>query len=90
MVLGGEVPVAHVREKQTVNLDIDNIETLENFSVEDIVEVTVKGTVKSISAPREFSDGDEFPGNVTIEVDSFKLKGGGNTFSELDEQAEED
>lgn len=77
---------------QTLPLDVDDEEMLKSLSIGDGVTVTVRGVVKAISAPREntFDDDgpDEFPGDISVDVESLKIVSGRNTFTELEEDGD--
>ena len=77
---------------QTLHLDVDDKEMLKSLSIDDGVTVTVRGTIKAISAPRENTFDDDgpkmFPGDISVDVESLKVVSGRNTFTELAEDEE--
>lgn len=75
---------------QSIHLDVEDEELLASLSINDEVTVTVKGRIKSISAPRKFEGEDEeFPGDISIEIDKRTIKKGRNAFTEMTEDEED-
>ena len=78
---------------QTINLDVDDEEKLKSLSIGDGVTATIRGVIKSISAPRENTFDDDgpkmFPGDISVDVESLKVVSGRNTFTELNEDEDE-
>ena len=76
------------KNPERIHLDVDDAELLATLAIDDEVTVTVKGKIKAISAPRKFEDDEEFPGDISVEVDERTIKKGSNVFSELNEDEE--
>ena len=78
---------------RTINLDVDDEEMLKSLSIGDEVTVTVRGVIKSISAPRENTFDDDgpkvFPGDISMDIESLKVVSGRNTFTELNEDEDD-
>ena len=81
---------------ERIHLDVSDSELLSSLSIGDKVSVSIRGEIKSVSAPYEYDsverEGpvDQSPGSISIEITKRTIKKGGNVFSELEEDESED
>jgi len=71
-------------ELDEMGIDLPDKE-LAGLSLGDEVQITVKGTICSLSVPEVYEDGDEYPGRARVKISSQKVK----SLNEFEKMAEE-
>ncbi len=83
-----------MKHRRTIHVDIEDAGVLRGLSIDQAVEVRVRGKIVAVSSPDRFnsplveggSDAPErVPGDITVQIADLRVRKRGNQITELDE-----